>query len=175
MTTRAHLRKTALSLPGTAEQELRAGAVAFITGERRFASAEGDYVELHLPAEDVDRVLAKHPTAERLAGGGVRVPLADMNGQQLNHWLRRAWLSRAPERLAKQVAAADTAVAGAVGDLPREIGNPATRALVGAGITTLAQVAERTEAELSALHGVGPRAIRILKETLGAMGRQLKA
>jgi len=168
MTTRAHLRKTALSLPETAERALDSGAIEYTTAERRFALARDDLVELHLQAEDAARVLDRHPTAEPLAGGGVRVPLGDMNGQQLNHWLRRAWLSHAPKRLAEQVAAADTAVAGAVGDLPRAIGGPATRALVGAGITTLAQVAERTEAELLALHGVGPRAIRILKETLAA-------
>ncbi len=175
MTTRAHLRKTALSFPEAAEQSLRSGAVEFTTGQERFALARDDHVELYLPAEDVDRVLEKHPTAEPLAGGGVRVPLGDMNGQQLNHWLRRAWLSRAPEWLAKQAAAADTAVPGAVGDLPKAIGGPATRALVGVGITTLAQVAERTEAELKALHGVGPKAIRVLKEALGATGRKLRA
>ena len=42
--------------------------------------------------------------------------------------------------------------------VPR-IGAPATRALREAGITTLEQVAERSEAELAALHGVGPIAI----------------
>ena len=175
MTTFAHLRKTALSLPETAEQELDSGAVVFTTAERRFAVAEGSVVELYLPAEAAERVLEKHPTAERVDGDGVRVPLADINGQQLNHWLRRAWLSRAPRRLADQVLAGSSAVAGSVGDLPRSIGNPATRALVGAGITTLDQVAERTTAELLALHGVGPRAIRILEEALAAKGRLFKA
>ncbi|MCZ2262138.1 hypothetical protein IRJ14_06020, partial [Isoptericola sp. QY 916] len=49
-------------------------------------------------------------------------------------------------------------------DLPAAIGRPATRALAGAGVTTLADVAARTDAELLALHGVGPRAVRILRE-----------
>lgn len=175
MTTFAHLRKSALSLPETAEERLEAGSVAFTTAERRFALAEGPVVELYLPDEDAERMLEKHPTAERLDGRGVRVPLADINGQQLNHWLRRAWLSRAPRRLAEQVLAGTGAVAGSVGDLPKAIGNPATRALVGAGLTTLDQVAERTAAELLALHGVGPRAIRILEEALAARGRRFKA
>ena len=130
-------------------------------------------MELHLPTEDVDRLLAEHPTAERLARRGVRCPLGDMNGQQLNHWLCRAWLAHAPERLARQAAAADTAIPGAVGDLPKAIGRPATQALVAAGITTLAQVAELTEAELRAMHGVGPKAIRVLKQALGETGRAL--
>ncbi|MGV9299915.1 hypothetical protein [Amycolatopsis sp. NPDC003676] len=95
------------------------------------------------------------------------MPIGDLNGQQLNHWVRRAWLARAPKRLAAPVAAAGTAVAGEVGDLPKAIGSPATRALHGAGITTLAQTAEWTDAELLALHGVGPKAVRLLREVQG--------
>lgn len=54
------------------------------------------------------------------------------------------------------------------GDLPAAIGRPATRALAGAGITTLSDVARLTDADLLALHGVGPRAVRILREALAA-------
>jgi hypothetical protein len=172
MTSLAQLRKTALSLPETAEHS-RSGTVAFTVRSKRFASMDGDnHVQLHLPAADVVEVLAAHPTAERLTRGatpiGVRVPLGDLNGQQLNHWVRRAWLARAPKPVAAQVAAADAAAPGKVGDLPKAIGRPATQALVNAGITTLAQVAELTEAELLAMHGVGPKAVRVLGEALSA-------
>ncbi len=98
-------------------------------------------------------------------------PDTDIGGQQLNHWVRRAWLAHAPKRLAAQVAAADTAAPGEVGDLPKAVGRPATQALIGAGITTLAQVAELTEAELLGMHGVGPKAFRTLGEGLSATGR----
>src|SRR5690606_16371895 len=175
MTTFAHLRKSALSLPETAEEKLEAGAVAFTTAQRRFALAEGPVVELYLPDEAAERMLEKHPTAERVDGRGVRVPLADINGQQLNHWLRRAWLSRAPKRLAEQVLAGGSAGAGSVGDLPKAIGNPATRALVGAGLTTLDQVAERTAGELIVWHGIGRGAMPMLAEVVVAPGRQFKA
>lgn len=47
--------------------------------------------------------------------------------------------------------------------LPR-IGAPALRALASIGVTRASQLAKHTEAELLALHGVGPRAIRILAE-----------
>ena len=50
-------------------------------------------------------------------------------------------------------------------DLPR-VGAPATRALMGAGHTTLESVAAVPEHELLALHGMGPRAIRIIREAL---------
>ncbi|GAB3989888.1 hypothetical protein GCM10029978_116210 [Actinoallomurus acanthiterrae] len=171
MTTLAQLRKAALSYPETAEQVIGSGIVVFTVYEKRFVSMGKDkMVELRLPAPDADEVLAAHPTARRLARGatsvGVRVPIGDINGQQLNHWVRRAWLSGAPKRLAARVAAGDTATPGEVGDLPKAIGGPATRALTGAGITTLAQVAALTDAELLAMHGVGPKAVRILREAL---------
>jgi hypothetical protein len=50
--------------------------------------------------------------------------------------------------------------------LPRNIGAPATRALRAADMTTLEQVANRTEAELAAMHGVGPMAITRLREAM---------
>ena len=53
--------------------------------------------------------------------------------------------------------------------LPR-IGAPATRALASIGITSLEDVAGRSTDELLALHGFGPRAIRILTEALAAEG-----
>jgi len=56
-----------------------------------------------------------------------------------------------------------------LGDLPR-IGRPATGALLAQGVTTLAQVAEWREADLLALHGVGPRAASILRAALDEAG-----
>lgn len=47
---------------------------------------------------------------------------------------------------------------------------PATRALHGAGITRLEQLANVSAAELLKLHGVGPKAIRILREALRERG-----
>lgn len=49
-------------------------------------------------------------------------------------------------------------------ELPRGIGQPANRALNGEGITSLEQAATHAEAQLLALHGVGPKAIRVLRE-----------
>jgi len=50
-------------------------------------------------------------------------------------------------------------------DLPK-IGAPATRALASIGVTRLNQLVDHSEDELLALHGFGPRALRILKEAL---------
>ena len=54
-------------------------------------------------------------------------------------------------------------------DLPA-IGAPATRALAGAGLTRLSQLTEHREADVSALHGVGPEAVRLLREALAQRG-----
>ena len=57
--------------------------------------------------------------------------------------------------------------------LPRNIGAPATRVLTAAGYTDLSQLANVAAADLAKLHGVGPKALRLLQEALQAQGRSL--
>lgn len=57
--------------------------------------------------------------------------------------------------------------------LPRNIGAPATRALTAAGYTNLSQLADVPAAELKKLHGVGPKALRLLQEALEQQGLSL--
>ena len=57
-------------------------------------------------------------------------------------------------------------------ELPK-IGAPATRALHNAGVTTLRQVADVPRDELAALHGMGPKALRIIDEALAEHGLKL--
>jgi hypothetical protein len=59
--------------------------------------------------------------------------------------------------------------------LPRNIGVPATRALTAAGYTELSQLANVPAAELAKLHGVGPKAVRLLQEALQAQGKSLRS
>jgi hypothetical protein len=58
-------------------------------------------------------------------------------------------------------------------DLPQNIGAPATRALIAAGYTVLSQLANVPAAKLKKLHGVGPRALRLLQEALEQQGMSL--
>lgn len=51
-------------------------------------------------------------------------------------------------------------------DLPRELANPARRALVQAGITRLEQLTTISEAEVLNLHGIGPNAVKQLRSAL---------
>jgi len=57
--------------------------------------------------------------------------------------------------------------------LPANIGAPATRALTGSGYTGLGQLAGVPAAELKKLHGIGPKALRLLQEALQARGKSL--
>jgi hypothetical protein len=61
---------------------------------------------------------------------------------------------------------ADTPDVRPVGDLPNEIGRTAARELSLCGITSLELVARHSREELLAIHGVGPKAIRILEGAL---------
>lgn len=50
--------------------------------------------------------------------------------------------------------------------LPTSIGRPATNALNAANITCVEDLCKMTEKELAGLHGVGPKAMNILKQCL---------
>jgi len=56
-----------------------------------------------------------------------------------------------------------------------KIGAPAARALESAGYSHIEQLTKITEAELGQLHGMGPKALGILRETLKGKGLSFKA
>jgi hypothetical protein len=58
-------------------------------------------------------------------------------------------------------------------DLPAAIGRPALGAWRAAGIDRLSEVARCREGELLALHGVGPKAVRLLRAELAERGLRL--
>jgi hypothetical protein len=55
-------------------------------------------------------------------------------------------------------------------NLPQGIGKPATKALIAAGFTQLAQFTTVTEKEILQLHGVGPKAVGIIVDALSENG-----
>jgi len=55
-------------------------------------------------------------------------------------------------------------------DFPKGIGRPATRALLAAGYTRLEQLTIVRAPDIKQLHGVGPKAIKILRATLSEKG-----
>ena len=63
-------------------------------------------------------------------------------------------------------------MAASLDELPK-IGAPATRALNNAGYTALRQLAGVPGAELAKLHGMGPKALRIIEDNLTEHGLRL--
>lgn len=55
-------------------------------------------------------------------------------------------------------------------ELPRSIGNVARRELAVHHVTRFAHLTEWTEREVLAIHGVGPRAVRIVRAALQEQG-----
>lgn len=51
-------------------------------------------------------------------------------------------------------------------DFPAKIGAPAARALLGAGYTRLEQLAGTRAADILKLHGMGPKALGMLRSAL---------
>ena len=58
-------------------------------------------------------------------------------------------------------------------ELPK-VGAPATRALTATGFTTLRTLIDADRKHLAQLHGVGPKALRIIDEALAAHGHSLR-
>jgi hypothetical protein len=56
---------------------------------------------------------------------------------------------------------------------PKNIGAPATRALIAAGYSELSQLAGVRASQLKRLHGMGPVALSRLQEALEARGLSL--
>lgn len=165
MTTRAQLRKAALGLPEV-EEGAHLGMLTFaVRGTGFVAVTDQGVVRLRLPDDAVAEALKQHPTGERLTRRGqptgFAIALSDINGMHLNNLVAAAWAHRAPTRLVR-----DRQPPGSDHELPPAIGRPATRALLLAGISTLDEAASRSDAELLALHGVGPRAVAILRESI---------
>jgi DNA-directed RNA polymerase alpha subunit len=59
-------------------------------------------------------------------------------------------------------------------NLPPGVAQPAQRALASAGYTDLEQLAQASEAELLELHGMGPKALGLIRNALEARGLSFK-
>jgi len=57
---------------------------------------------------------------------------------------------------------------------PKGVSGPALRAMHHAGVKSLKELAKWTEADLLALHGMGPKAIRVLKRALARQKRHFR-
>ena len=59
-------------------------------------------------------------------------------------------------------------------DFPSSIGKPAQQALLATGYQRLQDLTSASQKDLLQLHGFGPKALGILRETLAAQGKSFK-
>lgn len=59
-------------------------------------------------------------------------------------------------------------------ELPAGLAAPARRALTAAGYLRLDQLAGVPERDLAALHGMGPKALRLIRDALAEQGLSLR-
>jgi hypothetical protein len=57
---------------------------------------------------------------------------------------------------------------------PKGVAKPAQRALASAGYTTIDQLVNTREADLAGLHGMGTKALGILRDTLKRRGKSFR-
>ena len=57
---------------------------------------------------------------------------------------------------------------------PPGVSGPALRALAGAGVRSVTDLGQWSEEELGALHGLGPKALTVLRDALVASGRKFR-
>lgn len=69
---------------------------------------------------------------------------------------------------------ADADVESIRSGFPKGMSRPALRALLAAGFTEVSQLRSARESDLAALHGMGPRALELLRAALEERGKGFK-
>lgn len=181
MTTDDDVRQLATALPAVTEKPAY-GTPAFYVSQKIFARIHdqpGVLVCWRASIEAREELLHALPekffTTDHYKGHAtVLVRMDRLDREELRELLVEAWAARAPRRLLavheSQLFPDQSESTSEASDFPRTMGKVAPRELAAHGITRIAQLPSWTERELLAVHGVGPKAIRILREELEARG-----
>jgi len=73
----------------------------------------------------------------------------------------------------RKAAKSNQAVQQTEAPFPAGVAKPAQRALASIGVTRLDQITRFSRSELGELHGMGPKALRLIEEALRAQGKSL--
>jgi hypothetical protein len=176
------VRALCLALPETSER-LSHGEPTFFVHKKVFVMFADNHhddghiaVWLPMPPGAQAALIAKAPKTyfkpPYVGGRGwVGVELVNISDDDLSFHIQVAWELTAPKRLLTSGARdkAMPAKSQTQTDLPK-LAAPAQRALIAAGVTSLAQLAWFSEVKVKAWHGIGPNALAVLRRALRANG-----
>ncbi len=171
-TTLAARIRARLPQDGTTTEKAMFGGLAFLQGGAMFAGVIRDRLMVRTGLDGHAAALAEpHVRPMDFTGKALRgyvYVLQDglATEAELDRWLA---VGRATvDALAAKPARKPKVTKAPADQVWRDLGlaAPARRALVGAGLLTLDDVREATDAELRQLHGMGPRAIEAIRVAL---------
>ena len=152
------------------------GAAGLYGDDLFFAVIDDDI--LYLKADDINRgdfeergMPAFRPSEELTSMNYFQLPeevLEDPDA--LRTWVERALAAARRKKRKPESKKVSSKRSSASTDLPPGLSQPALRAFTAAGYTRLEDFARVSEKELLELHGVGPKAIRILRPALAERG-----
>jgi hypothetical protein len=183
----ARVRRLCLALPETSER-LSHGEPTFFVHKKVFVMFADNHhddgriaVWLSMPPGAQAALIAKAPKIyfkpSYVGGRGwLGIELARITDEDLSFHIQVAWELIAPKRLLASMPDVNALKVGTKkakpqpqADLPK-LAAPARRALAAAGVTSLARLARFSEAEVKAWHGIGPNALKALRQAIRANG-----
>ena len=162
--TATQFRRIALGFAGAVESahmrhpDFRVGGKIFAT----LGYPTKAHGAIMLTAREQARLIRMDPAAYAAAagkwgaGGATVVTLKAADAKTVAAAMKNAWQQRAPKRPPERTHPNSAA-------FPDGLSGPALRALANAGIRSMKDLAKWSEKDLAALHGMGPKAIRMLK------------
>lgn len=171
-TTLAARIRARLPQNGTTTEKAMFGGLAFLHGGAMFAGVVRDRLMVRTGLEGHAAALAEpHARPMDFTGKALRgyvyvLPDGLATDAALDRWLTVG--RAAVAALAAKPARKPRVTKAPVDQVRRDLGlaAPARRALVGAGLLSLDDLREATDAELAQLHGLGPRAIEAIRTAL---------
>lgn len=159
--------------------------VAFSSAHRAASGLKsGDAVEVTLELETAPRTVEVPADLQKaLTAAGLEAVFAKQAPSKRKEFVRQVeetkseeTRARRVEKILAQLGALEERgiVRGPASSFPK-IGAPALRALTGAGYTRLEQLTHATEAKIAKLHGMGPKALRVLREALEEKGLKFES
>lgn len=158
--------------PPATEEEIRAASLQFVRKLSGFNTpSKANEAVFHQAVEEVS-VIARNLLKSLVTGSEPRNREVEIVRARARN-VRRFGIR--PEnnmvKPAEKATGTKTERADVENDLPAGLAKPAQRALAAAGLTRLEQFTKLSEAEILQLHGMGPKALELIRSALADKGQ----